>query len=312
MRTTITLIFALIVLGLNGQNPDNIGKISLAVVMPDNIEGIETTQLSKIESKILQLVSNNGMGAKGYNNNFVIYPKFEVWEEKLVESGMQDLLVIDCQISLYVKQVDNNLVYASINKTLRGNGRDKRLAITNAISRLSVADKDLITFISTAKQKINKYYDENCDRILNQATTLASSNDFEKAFGVLSNVPEEVACYDKVKLKITEVYKAYANNICQKQINEANAHIAAQRYNQALTILASIDPSTSCSTEVKNTISKIETKVTDQERRAYEERMEVYRNSVELEKERIRAVRDICVSYYNRTQPTYNYLLIID
>ena len=55
----------------------------------------------------------------------------------------------------------------------------------------------------------------------------------------------------------------------------------------------------------------IENKVSGQEKRAYEEKMERYKNSVELEKERISAVRDIAVAYYNRTQPTYNYLLII-
>ena len=51
--------------------------------------------------------------------------------------------------------------------------------------------------------------------------------------------------------------------------------------------------------------------MTDQERQEYAERMEKYKNSVELEKERIHAVRDIAVAYYNRTQPTYNYLMII-
>ena len=129
--------------------------------------------------------------------------------------------------------------------------------------------------------------------------------------GVLSNVPEEVACYEKIKTKSIEVYKAYVNKACKQQLNEANAHIAGQRYNQALTILASIDPSSTCNAEVKSTISKIESKVTDQEKRAYEEKMERYKNSVELEKERIGAVRDIAVAYYNRTQPTYNYLMII-
>jgi hypothetical protein len=259
----------------------------------------------------MQLVSNNGIGAKGYNNNFVIYPKFEVWEEKLVESGMQDILVVDCQISFYVKQVDNNLIYASINKPLRGNGKDKKLAITNAISRLNVSDKDLSDFINTAKIKINKYYDENCDRILSEATSLSSAGNFEKSLGILSNVPQEVSCYEKIKTKMVEVYKAYVNKQCTQQLNEANAHIAAQRYDQALTILSNIDPSSSCNSEVKSTISKIESKVTEQERRAYEERMEVYKNTVELEKERIKAVRDIAVAYYNRTQPTYNYLLIV-
>jgi len=311
MKKIIILIIVFITNFVLSQSSENVGKISLAVVMPDNIEGIENTQLSKIESKITQLVSNNGMGAQGYNNNFVIYPKFEIWDQKVVESGMQDMIILDCQISFYIKQVDNNLIYASINKSLRGNGKDKRLAITNALSRLNINDKDLINFIDNAKIKINKYYEENCERILSEATALNSSGDLEKALGVLSNVPQEVQCYEKVKSKMVEVYKAYVNKQCKQQLNEADAHIAAQRYNQALSILANIDPSSSCSSNVKSSISKIESKVSEKEKRDYEEKMERYKNSVELEKERIKAVRDIAVAYYNRTQPTYNYLMII-
>jgi hypothetical protein len=311
MKSLFLLLALVLFYKIKAQNSENVGKISLAVVMPENIEGLEISQLSKIESKIIQLVSNNGMGAKGYNNNFVIYPKFEVWDEKTVESGMQDILVIDCQISFYIKQVDNNLIYGSINKSLRGNGKDKRLALTNAISRLNISDKDLIEFINSTKVKINKYYEENCERILSQATSLASSGELEKAIGILSNVPEEVSCYEKVKQKAVEVYKAYVNKICKQQINEANSHIAAQRYNQALSILSDIDPSSSCNADAKSAITKIEAKVSEQEKRAYDEKMERYKNSVELEKARINAVKEIAVAYYNRSQPTYNYLMIV-
>jgi thioredoxin-like negative regulator of GroEL len=156
-----------------------------------------------------------------------------------------------------------------------------------------------------------EYYNTNCDRILSQASALNSAGDLEKALGVLSNVPEEVPCYERIKAKAIEVYKAYVNQLCKQQLNEANSLIAKQDYNGALKVLASIDPSSSCNQDAKTAISKVEGKVSEQQRQDYKERMERYNNSVELEKERIRAVRDIATAYYNRTQPTYNYLMII-
>ena len=47
-------------------------KISLSVVMPENLEDLTVKQLSQIETKIISIVTANGLGASGYSNNFVI------------------------------------------------------------------------------------------------------------------------------------------------------------------------------------------------------------------------------------------------
>jgi hypothetical protein len=308
----ITLVLGLLTItSLFGQNQTVSNPIALSVVMPENLEGLDYNHISKMDTKVRSIISNYGVGASGYSNNFVIYPKFGIVDESVVEGGMQNITVITVEFSLFIKQVDNNLLFGSFNRTIRGSGTNKSTALTNAVQLIPFKDKELESFIANSKQKIIDYYNTNCDRILSQATTLCSAGDLEKALGVLSNVPEEVACYEKIKTKSIEVYKSYVNKECKRQLNEANAHIAGQRYNQALTILSSIDPASVCNSEVKSTILNIENKVSGQEKRAYEEKMERYKNSVELEKERISAVRDIAVAYYNRTQPTYNYLMII-
>jgi hypothetical protein len=306
-------LFCSLILGFisYAQTEESDNSIALSVVMPETLEGLDYSQLSKIDTKVRSIISNYGVGASGYSNNFVIYPKFGIVDQSVVEGGMQNITVVTVEFSLFIKQVDNNLMFGSFNKTIKGSGTNKTTALTNAVQLIPVKDKELEKFITGSKQKIIDYYTKNCDRILSEATSLNSAGDLEKALGVLSNVPQEVPCYEKVKAKMVEVYKAYVNKQCKQQLNEANAHIAAQRYNQALTILASIDPSSTCNSDVKAAISKIESQVSEKEKRDYEEKMERYKNSVELEKERINAVRDIAVAYYNRTQPTYNYLMII-
>ena len=57
-----------------GQSTNDLGKIALSVVMPENVEDLEVTQLSKLETKISQIVTVSGLASSGYNNNFVIYP----------------------------------------------------------------------------------------------------------------------------------------------------------------------------------------------------------------------------------------------
>ena len=133
---------------------DGLGKITLSVVMPDNVEGLNRAQLSKLESKLTQIVSNNGIAASGYNNYFVIYPKFAIYETSVVESGMEDITIINCELSLFIKQVDNNVLFASISKPLKGNGTEKTIAITSAVSKININDNDFSKFIETGKHKI--------------------------------------------------------------------------------------------------------------------------------------------------------------
>lgn len=67
---------------VKAQSTLEIGKISLSVVMPENVDGLDVSQLSKLETKIIQIVTNSGIGASGNNNSFVIYPKFAIYEKQ--------------------------------------------------------------------------------------------------------------------------------------------------------------------------------------------------------------------------------------
>jgi len=93
------------------QTTSDVGKIALSVIMPENIDGLDASQLSKLETKITQIVSASGLAASGYNNNFVIYPKFAIYETNVVEGGMQNITVTTCELSLFIKQVDNNVLF---------------------------------------------------------------------------------------------------------------------------------------------------------------------------------------------------------
>jgi len=68
-----TLIVLVVTLTSFAQTKNDIGKIALSVVMPENVDGLDNSQISKLQTKISQIVTLSGLGASGYNNNFVIY-----------------------------------------------------------------------------------------------------------------------------------------------------------------------------------------------------------------------------------------------
>lgn len=296
---------------LNSQNSSDVGKIALSVIMPDNIDGLDLSQLSKLETKIIQVVTNSGIASTGYNNNFVIYPKFAVYETSVVEGGMQNITVTDCELSLFIKQVDNNILFSSFSKKLKGSGYTKQASLTNAISKINTDDAQFKTFITTGKSKILQYYELKCSDIVSQSETFAKQQDFGQALGLLQTVPVEVSCFNTIKSKSIEIYKAYQNARCEKQLQEAKTNLASNNYSSALNILSEIDPSTSCFKEAQPLIAKAAAEIDVEQRKEWELKMKVYENEVELEKQRINAVKDIAVAYYKSKPTTVNYLLIV-
>ena len=313
MKTIYFIIIAMVLTFTSfAQSTDDIGKIALSVIMPDNVDGLDASQLSKLETKITQIVSTSGLAASGYNNNFVIYPKFAINESNVVEGGMQNITVITADLSLFIKQVDNNVIFSTISKSLKGSGSSKQLAITNAISKITTSDSDYKIFIETGKNKIIQYYTDKCQDIIKKAEYYNKMQQYEQAFGLLMTVPEEISsCYSLVQDKVIEIYKNYQTQKCTEQIQQAKTSIATNDYHTALNILEDVDPSASCFNESQSLEKSIETKIAAEEKKQWDFKMKQHDDAVSLEKQRIDAVKDIAVSYY-KSQPTtvnYNYIV---
>jgi hypothetical protein len=59
----------------------------------------------KTTIKISQIVTVSGLGLFGYNNNFVLYPKFSIYESNNVEGGMQSITVNNADLSLFINKL---------------------------------------------------------------------------------------------------------------------------------------------------------------------------------------------------------------
>ena len=135
--------------------------------------------------------------------------------------------------------------------------------------------------------------------------------DFEQALGLLMTVPEEVNCYNKVQEKSIEAYKAYQNQKCIVQLQDAKTQLAANNYNNALNILSQIDPSTPCFKESQTLVENAATKVDQEEKKQWQFQMKVYTDNISLQKQRINAIKDIAVAYYKSKPTTVNYTYLI-
>jgi hypothetical protein len=305
------LIVSFFSLALKAQKNNEIGKISLSVVTPEYMEDLDDSQLSKLDTKITQIVTISGLSDSGYNNNFVIYPKLAVNETNVVEGGMQNITVVTVEFSLFVKQVDNNILFSTISKTIKGSGSSKELAITNAITKIATNDADYKKFIDKSKTKIIQYYETKCSAIIKKSDGFVKTQQFEEALGLLMSVPDAVSCYPQVQLKAIEAYKGFQKKNCTKQMQLARNTIATNDYVGTLNILSEIDPGSPCFKESQNLAKTAETKVNAEEKKHWNFQMKQYNDEVSLEKQRINAIKDIAVSYYKSQTSDVDYTLIV-
>ena len=288
----------------------DIGKVNLYVVMPEKVDNIEASQLSKLHTKIEAICAKNEVAVGYISDGFVIYPVIEVGDFDVVEGGMQTIYSTNLTITLIVKQL-NGVGINSVVKTYKGNGYSKEKAVSNAISGISVQDGSYKQFIGKSRELIINYYETHCDEIIKQAQSLTAANKYEKAIATLSAVPESIPSYPKVTKASKEMYLAYINNNCDKSIQKAKASLAMRDYKNAANILSSINPKSSCYPEVESLLNEIKTGLDEKQKQEMELQMQKYKDGVELERSIIEANKEIAKSYYEN-QPQINYVQVIN
>lgn len=310
LRTFIFCISINIIFAQN--NNDNLSKICLSVVMPENVDGLDASQLSKLESKIIQITTSNGLSSTGYDNSFVIYPKFAIYDVNVADGGMQTITVANCEIDLFIKQVSTNTIFSSFSKVLKGSGNSKSSAITNAIYLIPVNEASINKFISDAKTKIIDYYNQNCQNILTKADNLEKIHDYAQAMALLISIPQESAeCYSLSQAKIISDYKLYQNAECEKNLQKANADLAASNYYQSIQDLLMIDPESKCYDEAKKLMNSNASKITAEQKQQYDLEIKRINDANELEKLRIDAIKAIAAAYYSSQPKSVEYINII-
>ena len=146
-----------------------------------------------------------------------------------------------------------------------------------------------------------------------QADGLSKRQSFEEAITLLLSIPSEVSCFSKVQNKTIEIYKNYQTFRCGSLLQQAKAMAAQNDFTGSLDNLSQIDPGSKCGPESRDLMNKIENKIDAENRQKWQAAMMIYQDAVQLEKQRISAVRDIAVEYARNQPkpPANNYLILI-
>ena len=293
LLTIINLTFSIIMFGQN--------NFTLGLLLPEPSSNINETGISRLENKMISLVNKSDAFSYGYTNDFVLSPIVDVGESGLVQGGLENLAVTKVEITFLIKQISTGKTYGTISKTYKGSGKNQNSAITNSFSQINPTDKSIHQFLSESKEKIEKYYSENCSKIIQNAINIAKSGDYEQSISLLQSIPDTGNnCFASAQQSSLNYYKLYQKKLCSNNLTKAKSEIALNNFDNAVYYLQFIDNESACYKEAENLINQISSKITKKENQEFD-----------LESKRINAIKEIGKAYYSNQAKTLNYTVIV-
>lgn len=302
------LSFTTITIAQDASKVSELGKIALATYIPSQ-ESMSEQATNMVSNKLDQIISANGIANSSYNSRFIITVNANVLTKDVLASA-PPMTALTLDLTLYIGDGVDGKKFASKSLTAKGVGINEAKAYIDAIKSINQNDAGIQSFVSNAKNKIIDYYNTTCNQLLNEVQMLEKQNMYDEAIFKLTSVPVECTdCYNKTMAVIPDIYRKMINRNCTIKLAEANnLWNANQNYNTALSvgeILNSIDPSSACFNEVKAFSSKVGIRVFEIDKREWSLN---YEKEVGIQKDLIKAYRDVGVSY-GSGQPqnvTYN------
>lgn len=303
------LSFLIGLLSISSTYAQHDNDITIGIVVPEQQKEIDANAFRLLATRLTAVMGANGVSSET-NGTFIMYPVVNILDQKLVEGGLRNITMVEVELSLFVKQVVTHTLFGSCSKILKGNGRNLSDAIRNAFSGINMRDNVYSQFLTQTKEKIANYYLENKANLLSQAHQLAASQQYEQALALLTTFPQNLKGANEVQAAAIEIYKKYQNQVCAQMILKAEAAISLQNYEEAASILASIDTESVCHSDALNLIKKIEDTIKADQKAEQELEEKLLNKKISLEKKRIDAIKEIATAYLSN-QPQITYTQII-
>lgn len=256
----------------------------------------------QVENKLNQLLTQNGIASLANDGQFIL-TVFAVPQDKSVLPGPPMQVVETMDMSFYIADVVNQIVFATTSQTVKGVGQGEPRAYMDAIRQINLQSNAMQQFVTDGKQKIIDYYDHEADRIIHEARALAVAYQYEEAIYKLLAIPSQCKAGARALDEAVLVYQEMRDHNCDQNLAKAKMAWAAEQNadgaQKAGEFLAEIYPEAKCYSDAMELYKEIKGKVLDD----WKFEMKQYQDSVDLEQQRIAATRAVGVAYGEHQQP---------
>ena len=262
------------------------GKIKLTVMVPD--EGLGIVEAQQLESKMIQMVTVNGVGGLGGNPRFVIAPDVTRIKHEVTSTAPTRHLV-QYDITFYVADILTGALFGSSNCKVTGVGDSENLAFLAAFNELKPTDASFQQMLNEAQEKIIRYYRENGANIVQEARMLVAKQDYVEAMALLGSIPVEAdsSLYIEAITLMDAITPKYLEKECGIVLRQLKASLGNQAngVNKEAMVYYSMIPQTStCKADAEEAYKDYKAKLSANDQREWEKQMSQIRFDNEFKK----------------------------
>lgn len=172
------------------------------------IAGLEIPESSRqsLMAKMEQIITKNGYGTKDHADRFVMLAKCNVLE-KDVAPTTPPRIAQTVEITFTLGDAVENKTFASTSVELKGIGTNESKAWQTSFNQLKADNASIAELFRQANAKIEEYYSTNCQRIIDEARTLAATGEYEQALANLMSVPDICCeCRRRAQAEAVSIY----------------------------------------------------------------------------------------------------------
>ncbi len=159
-------------------------------------------------------------------------------------------------------------------------------------------DKGQDASVEIYKRKI----ENDCQVNINQAKAAMAGNDWDGALGFIALYTPDLECYAEV----AKLMKEIQDHRCADALARAQGAWAARNADEAAYWLAEVSADSKCYPDAQKLQKEIGSKLDADEQRNWDFMVQQHKDNVDIQKQAIKAARDIGVAYGENQQPTYN------
>ncbi|MEG1762454.1 MAG: hypothetical protein RSC04_02295 [Bacteroidales bacterium] len=290
------------------QSPTNVKSLGqgivLTVIIPQQQDPFPQGANTYLSNKLIQAAVANGVAAGPDFSRFFITAQFAMLSKDIV-AGPPQQIALNMEVTLYIADYFDQKIYSSVTMNVKGVGTNETKCFINALKSINVNSPILAQFMDEGKTKIINYYKSQCANIIKRANSLAAQKKYEEAIYVLTSVPDACGeCYDLALASTATIYQQYVDRLCDINFAKAQAAWAAEQNSagaaSAGNYLSQIYPDAKCYAAGQDLYREIKNKVLDD----WKFEMKKWQDGVDLESQRIAAMRDVGVAFGKGQQPT--------
>ena len=204
-------------LAVNPSAMMNSNDVKLSVLPPAPEGDLNEALSEKIAVKMLQIISQNGIGGLNTVPGFALTATLTPGEKKVTGTAPQKMIA-SYTINYSVINTITGDVYASAAQQITGTGASFEQATANAVSQINDSP-EMQQMLATASEKIIAWFNDNLETFQQQVQSAIGQGDYALALSLIESVPQKAtAAFEYAQSRHEEVLGKFMEKISADEL----------------------------------------------------------------------------------------------